>query len=130
MARVRLLIAAVLAASALVVLAGPATASVAAANPKFCKAVETIGDTGSSSKPTSAQAKQAIKGFKNAAKYAPGKVKSALNTISKYLGLVANTTDPKKLAEIYTSGDFRDYSKSITTYVKYYSSTCIGSSSP
>ena len=129
MARTRLLVATLLAVSAVALVAIPASAKVAtASNPKFCKAVESIGDTGNASKPTKQQAQQAIKGFKTAAKYAPGKLKGSMNTIAKYLGLVANTTSPTKLAEIYTSDDFKNYSKSITSYVKYYASTCIGSS--
>jgi hypothetical protein len=128
MFRVRILLAAVLAASALAVLAGPASATAPAANTKFCKAVNKIGTTGSSSNPTKSQAKAALSGFKNAAKYAPRKVKSALNNISKYLGAVVNADNASDLAHIYTSGGFKHYTKSLTTYVKYYTANCLGTS--
>lgn|SRR5436305_3986485 len=127
MSRLRILVAAVLAASALALVSAPASASVPAANSKFCKAANSIGDTSSSSKPTKAQAAAAVKGFKNAAKYAPAKVKSAINNIAKYLGLVAGADNAGDLAKVYTSDGFKNYTKSITTYVQYYTSNCTGS---
>jgi hypothetical protein len=127
MFRVRIVLAAVLAASALAVLAGPAHGSVPAANTKFCKAVENIGDAGNSSNPTKADAKAALKGFKNAAKYAPGKVKTALNNIAKYLSVVVSG-DTSKLTDLANSSTFKNYTKSLTTYVQYYTSNCIGTS--
>jgi hypothetical protein len=127
MFRVRILLAAVLAASALAVLAGSAHGSVPAANTKFCKAVEKIGDAGNSSNPTKADAKAALKGFKNAAKYAPGKVKTALNNIAKYLSVVV-TGDTSDMADLANSSTFKNYTKSLTTYVNYYTSNCLGTS--
>ena len=128
MARLRIFLAALLAIGALAVLAGPATASVAAAtNPKFCKAVAKIGNS-SSSQPTKDEAKTTLKGFKNAARYAPRKVKSALNTIAKYLGVIANANSASDLADLYSGSRFRSYTSAIGTYVKYYSTTCIGAS--
>jgi hypothetical protein len=117
MARARIILAAVLAVAALAVLAGPAAASAPAANTKFCKAAN---------KPTKSQAKAAIRGFKNAAKYAPKKVRSAMSNVAKYLGLVANASNPSDLAQVYTSGDYKNYAKSITTYVTYYAQQCSG----
>jgi hypothetical protein len=117
-----------LAASALAVLAGTAHGSVPAANTKFCKAVENIGDAGnSSSNPTKADAKKALKGFKTAAKYAPGKVKTALNNIAKYLSVVVGG-DTSDLADLANSSTFKNYTKSLTTYVNYYTSNCLGTS--
>jgi hypothetical protein len=127
MFRVRILLAAVLAASALAVLAGPAHGSVPAANNKFCKAVENIGDAGNSSNPTKADAKAALKGFKNAAKYAPGKVKTALNNIAKYLSVVVSG-DTSDMADLANSSTFKNYTKSLTTYINYYTSNCLGTS--
>ena len=124
MSRLRIVLAAVFAVGVLAVVAVPASAAVPAANTKFCKAADKIGDSSSSSKPTKSQAAKAKQGFKNAAKYAPAKVKSAINNIAKYLGLVAGTEDPTDLAKIYSSGDFKNYSKSITTYVTYYAKQC------
>jgi hypothetical protein len=124
MSRLRIVLAAVFAVGVLAVMAVPASASVPAANAKFCKAANNIGNN-TSSQPTKSQAAKAKQGFKNAAKYAPGKVKSAMNNIAKYLGLVADS-DPSDLAKIYTSDGFKNYSKSITTYVTYYAQQCSG----
>jgi hypothetical protein len=127
MSRVRIFLAAALAASALALLAGPAGASVPAANAKFCKAVSKIGDTNSTN-PTKSEAKAALKGFKNAAKYAPAKVKTALNNIAKYLGVVVGANSASDLADLAKSGTYKSYAKSITTYVQYYTANCIGTS--
>jgi len=124
MSRLRIVLVAVFAVGVLAVMAVPASASVPAANAKFCKAANNIGNN-TSSQPTKSQAAKAKQGFKNAAKYAPGKVKSAMNNIAKYLGLVADS-DPSDLAKIYTSDGFKNYSKSITTYVTYYAQQCSG----
>jgi hypothetical protein len=121
-------LAALLAVSALAVFAVPASAAVPSANAKFCKAAESVGSSTNSSQPTKAQAKAEIKDFKNVAKYAPGNVKSAINNISEYLGLVAGSHNASDLAKIYTSSSFKNYSKSITTYIKYYSKQCTGTS--
>ena|SRR5437660_12830445 len=127
MSRVRILVAAVLAASALALVSAPASAAVPAANSKFCKAANSISNSSSSGKPTKAQAAAAIKGFKNAAKYAPAKVKSAINNVAKYLGLIAGADNASDLANVYTSNGFKNYTKSITTYVQYYTANCAGS---
>jgi hypothetical protein len=124
MTRLRILLAAALAVAALAVIAVPASASVPAANAKFCKAADNIGS--SSGQPTKDQAKSALKGFKNAAKYAPAKVKAAMNNIAKYLGLVAGADNPTDLAKVYTSDGFKNYAKSITSYVTYYAQQCSG----
>ena len=96
-----------------------------AANAKFCKAAEAIGDN-TTSQPTAAQARSTVSGFKKAAKYAPRKVKTAMNNVAKYLGVIAGAEDPTDLAELYTGNGFKTYSKSITTYVTYYLQTCSG----
>jgi hypothetical protein len=120
-------LAAVLAVSALAVLAVPASASVPAANTKFCKAAAKIGTNQSSSEqPNKEQAKAAFRGYKNAAKYAPKKVQSAMNNIAKYLNLVADADSAADLAKVYTSNGFKGYTKSITTYVTYYAQQCAG----
>ena len=49
-----------------------------------------------------------------------------MNNIAKYLGLVAGAHDPEDLAKIYTSSGFKNYSKSITTYVTYFAQQCTG----
>jgi hypothetical protein len=126
MFRARILLAAVLAVSALAVLAIPASASVPAANTKFCKAAAKIGDTSGSPDFSPTRAKQIRSQFKAAAKYAPGKVKSAINTISGLLGTIAGTSNPADLAKVYTSSSFRKYPAAISTYVKYQAAQCSG----
>jgi hypothetical protein len=117
-----------MALSALVVLAAPAGAAVPAANAKFCTAANNIGSVGNnSSNPSQAEAKKAATNFKNAAKYAPSNVKTALNRIGEFLSQVSGAK-PTDLAKLYTSKDFtKNYVKSITTYVKYYTANCVGS---
>jgi hypothetical protein len=127
MSRLRIVLAAVFAVGVLAVMAVPASASVPAANAKFCKAANNIGNN-TSSQPTKSQAAKAKQGFKNAAKYAPGKVKSAMNIIAKYLGLVAGSDDATDLAKIYTSNGFKNYTKSFTTYATYVAQECSGTS--
>ena len=119
MFRVRILLAAVLAASTLVVLAGPASAADGPSN-KFCAAVDKIGDnTGDS--PTPLQAKKTFKQFKAAGKYAPKNVKKAANTIATFLSKIANVSpdNVSDLAGIYSSSGFRAYPKAVSTFFLY-----------
>ncbi len=124
MLRLRLVLAAVLAASALAVLAGPASAATpAAGNSKFCTAVSKIGSQNSASKPTKAQAQKLISQFKAAAKSAPPKVKAAIGKITKYLGIITggNVSD---IADLAKSGDYTNYTKAIGTYTTYVATHC------
>ena len=117
-------LAAALAALALAVVAVPASAAVPEANTaKFCKAVTKIGSTNSSSQPTKTQAKSLVKQFKNAAKYAPKNVKSAIGKISSYLQAIA-AADVKDLADLATSGTYKGYAKAIVTYSTYVATNC------
>jgi hypothetical protein len=128
MFRVRILLAAVLAASALAVLAVPAGASVPAANAKFCNAASKIGsDASNASGFSKAKAQKLVSQFKKAAKYAPAKVKSAIGNITKLLGAIAGTTDASDLSKVYTSDSFKKYPAAITTFVKYQTTACAGS---
>jgi len=123
MVRLRLVFVAVLALSALAALAVPASASVSTANTtKFCQAVSKIGTT-TASQPTKDQAKTLVKQFKNAAKNAPAKVKSAISKITKYLTVIAggNVSD---LADLAKSKDYQDYGQAITTYSTYIATNC------
>ena len=127
MARVRIVLAAVLAVSALAVMAVPASASVPAANVKFCKAYEKIGsgsNDGSTVNPATAKASYAK--FKAAAKHAPPKVKKAGEQIASVLNKVSkfSPTDPSDLTMFYTSSDFRNYGKAITTFFLYATQQC------
>jgi hypothetical protein len=127
MFRVRILLAAVLAASTLVVLTVPAHASVPAANPKFCKAASKIGNDASNASGFSKdKAKKLVGQFKNAAKYAPAKVKSAIGNITKLLGVIGGTTDPSDLAKVYTSDSFKNYPGAISKFFTYQVQECSG----
>jgi hypothetical protein len=127
MSRLRLVLAAALAVSALAVLAVPASASVPAANAKFCKAASKIGNNASNASGfTKAQAKKLTKQFKAAAKHAPAKVKKATNEITKVLGLIAGATDPTDLPRVYSSDSFKKYPNAVTTFFTYQASQCIG----
>jgi hypothetical protein len=127
MFRARILLVAVLAASALAVLAVPASASVPAANSKFCTAAAKIGkNTAGSSGLSKTRAKKLVSQFKATAKNAPAKVKSAINNITKFLGLIAGTTDPSDLQKVYTSSSFKNYSSSVTTFFTYTATQCSG----
>jgi len=118
MSRLRIALMAVLAISALAVCAVPASASVPAANTaKFCNAADKIGSSSSSGQPTKKQAEAAVKDFKRAAKYASGKVKSAMNNIVGYLQRVADANGPTDLAKIYAGPQFKGYAKSIGTFI-------------
>jgi hypothetical protein len=103
---------------------GPAVdASVpAASNSKFCKAVENI----SSADPAKASAaRQLAKATRKAAKFAPTKVKNALNTMAEYYDAVADAgNDPAKLADVSELVD--KYTKAFAVYTSYYVKTCAG----
>ena len=99
MSRLRIVLAAMFAVGVLAVLAVPASASVPAANAKFCKAADNIGDSSSSQPAQQVAGHEGQASFKNAAKYAPAKVKSAMNDIAKYLGLVAGCRQRRRPGE-------------------------------
>ncbi len=128
MARVRIILAAALAVAALGVLAGSASASVSSAsNPKFCKALTNYSSSSGSSQPSKNDAKQAIKPYKNALKYAPAKVKSAMKKVISYYGILAKA-DKGDLSDLYTGSKYLGYAKAIGTFTTYFVSTCIGAS--
>ena len=68
----------------------------------------------------------AVKSFKKAAKYAPAKVKSAIDNITKYLSVIVSG-DASNIADLTKSGTFKNYTKSLSTYISYYTSNCVGS---
>jgi hypothetical protein len=114
--------AAVLAFGGLATLATSAGASVRAASKpsaKFCQAVSNIGNVNSGDTPTGDQAKATAKGFKNAAKYAPKKVKSAMNNIASYISQFSDVKSLKDVSKLDPS-KLKGYSSSIQTYIKYY----------
>ena len=127
MSRARIFFAALLAVSALAVFAIPASASVPAANAKFCKAYDKIGsgsNNGSTVDPATARATYAK--FRAAAKYAPKKVKKAGEQIASVLTKVSkfDPTNPSDLTKFYTSSDFKNYGKAITTFFLYATQEC------
>jgi hypothetical protein len=119
MRRLWIIMAAVLAFGGLALIA-PSAGAASTPSAKFCAAASKIGD-GSSSQPTPAQAKRIYKQFVNAGKYAPGNVKKAaakIGSVLKALGSV-NGKDPASLAKFYTSANFKDYGKAVTTFFTY-----------
>ena len=123
MTRLRIVLTAVIAVAAVAVLAVPASASTpAASNSKFCTAVRKIGSTNGAD-PSKAQAKKLVTQFKNAAKSAPPKVKSAISKITNYLGVISSG-DVGDLQDLATSGNYKGYAKAITTYSTYVATNC------
>jgi hypothetical protein len=126
MSRLRIVLAAVLAAAAIAVFSVPASASVPAANTKFCKAAAKIGkDANNASAFNAAKARKLRSQFQAAAKSAPPKVKKAVNNITKLLGLISGTS-PQELAKVYTSNTFKQYPNAITTFFTYQATQCSG----
>lgn len=119
MRRLWILMAAVLAFGGLAALA-PAAGAASQPSAKFCQAVTNIGQVNGSDTPSGNSAKQAGNGFKKAAKYAPAKVKSAMNTIGNYLVKVSTAKSLKDLANAGTSTDYVKYAKAIGVYTKFY----------
>jgi len=117
MFRVRILLAAVLAASALAVLAGPADAA-DKPSAKFCAAAAKIGSNSNGNSPTPQQAAKTYKQFKAAGKFAPAKVKAAANQIGSLLQKIAQIkpSNAGDLADLYTSSDFKKYPRAVTTF--------------
>ena len=127
MSRVRIVFTALLAVAAMAVMAVPASASVPAANSKFCKAAAKIGsDANNASAFNQAKAKKLQSQFKAAAKNAPPKVKAAVGNITKLLGLIAGTTNPADLPKVYTSDAFKKYPSAVTTFFTYQATQCAG----
>ena len=127
MSRVRIVFTALLAVAAMAVMAVPASASVPAANAKFCKAAAKIGsDANNASAFNQAKAKKLQSQFKAAAKNAPPKVKAAVGNITKLLGLIAGTTNPADLPKVYTSDAFKKYPSAVTTFFTYQATQCAG----
>ncbi len=111
MRRLWILMAAVLAFGGLAALAPSAGASVHVASKpsaKFCQAVANIGDVNSSNTSSGDVAKKVGQDFKKAAKYAPSKVRSAMNTIGSYFAKLASVKSLKDLANVGTSSDLRE----------------------
>ena len=130
MTRVRVVLAAMLAVAMLGVVAGSASASVASASntTKFCKAASKIGTNASTATGfTKAKAKKLSTQFKNAAKYAPAKVKSAVSNITKLLDEIKGTS-ASDLQKVYSSDAFKTYPSAVTTFFTYATTTCKGTS--
>jgi SMC interacting uncharacterized protein involved in chromosome segregation len=118
MRRLWILMAAVVAFGGLAVFS-PAAGAASKPSPQFCQAVTQIGDVQSGDTPTGDQARATAKGFKSAAKYAPRKVKSAMNTIGNYINQFADVKSVKDVTSL-DPGKLKGYSQAIQTYIKYY----------
>lgn len=122
MSRVRILLAAVLAVSALAVLAVPATASVHSASSSFCKPIKGISsklqDAGSNvSKYGASVWKKFAAALKSSGKHAPKNVKAAANKLASYYSALGSgdLSGLKNAASI---------SPAVTTYFGYVATHC------
>lgn len=120
MSRFRLLLTLVMASSALVVLAGGASAA-SSPSPKFCAAVNKIGSGQDSGNPTPQQAAKTYKQFQAAAKHAPKKVKAAGKKIASLLKSISKITpnNVSDLAKIYTSKHYKGYARAVVKFFTY-----------
>jgi cytochrome c556 len=123
MFRVRILLAAVLAASALAVLAVPASASVPAkSSSAFCKPINGISDklekAGTDTSRFKANTfKKFAAALRSSGSHAPAKVKKAANTLASFYGALGSG-DASGLANA------RNVSGAIGTYFGYVASHC------
>jgi hypothetical protein len=116
MRRLWIIMAAVLAFGGLALVA-PSAGAASTPSPKFCAAAAKISQSNSSDLKKFSGLASA---FKTAGKNAPPKVKSAANKIASVLGKVKGlVTNPTDLAKFYTTSDFKNYGKSITTFFLY-----------
>jgi hypothetical protein len=105
--------------------AAPAGASAPAKNTKFCKALSSASDN-IDALPTSGtsvnkkQAAATAKAIRKAAKSAPPKIKSALNTLADAYQRLA---DGDSIIDVIAS-DGLDYAKALGTFGKYYAKNC------
>ena len=117
MRRLWILMAAVLAFGGLAIVA-PSAGAASQPSAKYCQAVTKIGDVQSGDTPTGSQAKTTAQGFKNAAKYAPTKVKAAMNTIAGYISQYSSVKSLKDITKL-DPGKLKSYGKAIVVYEKY-----------
>jgi hypothetical protein len=95
----------------------------AASNPKFCKTVENISATDTGKSTDAAVARRLATAARSAAKQAPTKVRSALNTMADYYEAAAEVkNDPAKVADL--SKLVAKYTKAFATFTSYYVKTC------
>lgn len=120
--KLRSLCVALLALAAVAAVAVPAGAA-DAPSAKFCTAFDKIsGASGSNGEtPTPKQAGAIAAKFKAAAKHAPAKIKAAGNTIVSVLRKIAEISpgNAGDLTKIYTSSDFKNYGKAVSTFFVY-----------
>jgi hypothetical protein len=123
MSRVRILLAALLAVSALaVVVAAPTGASVHTANSAFCKPIKGIAtklqDAGSNpTKYGAAVWKKFAGALKSSGKHAPKNVKKAANTLASYYGALGS-------GDVSGLKNTASLSPALTTYFGYVATNC------
>jgi hypothetical protein len=107
--------------------ASPGGAAVAQKNTKFCKQVTKFSHINASGGSVSDDLKVAAadaKALKKVAKSAPGKVRSALNSMASFfaaVGSAGSKIDAEKAALSHAS----DYSKAVSTFISYYTKNCV-----
>jgi hypothetical protein len=123
----RVLVLAALAAGSLALMAPGASATApAASTASFCKAVagisKNLGDDPSKGGEPSKIASQ----LRKAAKSAPSKVKSALETMAGYFDAVSDAgSNPSKVASTLQKNAAK-YGKAVATFTSYYAKNCSG----
>jgi hypothetical protein len=131
MRALRLLLVSALACGALLAFApssGAAVPAVPSAS-KTCSVYNQLtkdlanADTSSAKKFDASTFKKIGAAFKKAAKSAPPKVKTAMNTLASYYGTIGGSdNDAEAFAEISKNGE--KFSKAITTFTTYYATNC------
>jgi len=99
-----------------------------AKNAKFCTTLENaandVKDLSTSS--DKAELQTIANAFKQASKSAPGKVKSAMNTLSDFYGGLSSLSKGDVVKRLAAAG--AKYAQAVTTFTKYYSQQCISGS--
>ncbi|MET0921405.1 MAG: hypothetical protein ABWY77_09435 [Acidimicrobiia bacterium] len=130
MRALRLLLVSAMACGALLVFAPASGAAVPAAS-KVCSLSEDLqADLGNTNASTAAKLdsntfKKTAAAFKKAAKSAPAKVKSAMNTLASYYSALGGSKDEAELlAAMGKNGE--KFSKATTTFITYIATNCTG----
>jgi hypothetical protein len=123
----RVLILAALATGSLALMAPGASATVPAASAaSFCKAVSGISKNLSEDPSKGGNTGKIASQLRKAAKSAPSKVKSAVETMADYFDAVSDAgKNPTKIASALQKAAAK-YGKAIATFSSYYAQNCTG----
>jgi hypothetical protein len=107
--------------------ASPGGAAVAEKNTKFCKQVQNFSKISASGNSVTDNLKVAAadaKALKKVAKSAPGKVKSALNSMASFFAAVGSSGSKADAEKAYLE-HASTYSKAVSTFISYYTKNCV-----